>query len=150
MSTNVKLAVRNLTVFKSTAFFAVGSLAAGLSLAATPACPEPRAMLAEQLQGQWTVQVTGQPRIWFLQLVPHPEHEGSLRGEINTGSQRLPVVADLDEGDLTLEESLDGQHISATWLGTVNADSCGQSLSGQRQPAQGEATAFEMRRNQPR
>ena len=97
-----------------------------------------------------TVQVTGQPRIWFLQLVPHPEHEGSLRGEINTGSQRLPVVADLDEGDLTLEESLDGQHISATWLGTVNADSCGQSLSGQRQPAQGEATAFVMRRNQPR
>jgi hypothetical protein len=122
---------------------------AGTSLAAPP-CPEPRSLQAENLHGQWTAQVTGQPRIWFLQLGPHPEHEGSLRGEINTGSQRLPVVADLDDGDFTLEESQDGQRISATWLGTINAGSCGQRLSGQRQPAQGEATPFVMYRNQAR
>ncbi len=139
-----------LTIFQSTALIALITLAAGVCRAATPTCPEPRAMLAEQLQGQWTVQVTGQPRIWFLQLGPHPEHEGSLRGEINTGSQRLPVVADLDEGELTLEESRDGQHISATWLGAVDTGSCGQSLSGQRHIEHGESKPFVMRRNQPR
>ncbi|WP_090138033.1 hypothetical protein [Limnohabitans sp. DM1] len=140
-----------MTLFQTLKFSAIlGALfCAGTSLAAPP-CPEPRALQAEQLHGQWTAQVTGQPRIWFLQLGPHPEHTGSLRGEINTGSQRLPVVADLDDGDFTLEESQDGQHISATWLGTVHAGSCGQSLSGQRQTAQGQTTPFVMRRNQPR
>lgn len=134
-------------LLKRCALTGLWSLATGVCLAATPACPEPHTMQAEQLHGQWIVQVTGQPHIWFLQLGPHPEHVGSLRGEINTGRLRLPVVADLDDGELTLEESQDGQHISATWLGTVHAGSCGQSLLGQRQTANGETTPFVMRRN---
>ena len=44
----------------------------------------------------------------------------------------LPVVADLDNGEFTLEESHDGQRIAATWLGEVVAGRCGRVLQGQR------------------
>jgi hypothetical protein len=78
------------------------------------------------------VQLDGSGHQWTLQLGPHPEHKGSLRGELTQGTLRYPVVADLDNGEFTLEESHDGQRIAATWLGEVVAGSCGRVLQGQR------------------
>ena len=119
------------------------------AFAASTPCPDAIDMNALQLQGQWMVQVTGQPRMWLLQLEPHPEHTGSLRGQLQTGSQRHAVVADLDDGEFTLEETHDGQHIAATWLGRVQAGSCGQTLRGERLADPASPAAFVMRRNGP-
>ena len=123
---------------------------AGTVLAAPATCPAVADISAEQLQGQWLVQVTGQPRMWLLQLGPHPEHSGSLRGELDTGTGRYPVVADLDEGEFTLEETHDGQRIAATWLGSVLQGSCGQTIQGERLAQPHPTSPFVMRRNQAR
>lgn len=109
-------------------------------------CPAPADVQPEQLHGIWTVQLDGAGPYWSLQLGPHPEHRGSLRGELIQGAQRYPVVADLDKGEFTLEESHDGQRIAATWLGDVVAGSCGQALRGERIGPLERRQAFEMKR----
>lgn len=109
-------------------------------------CPAPAEVQPEQLHGVWTVQMDGAGPNWTLRLGPHPEHQGSLRGELMQGALRYPVVADLDHGELTLEESHDGQRIAATWLGEVLADSCGQALRGERIDPLEHRQAFDMKR----
>lgn len=113
---------------------------------APPACPDAANISALQLQGQWRVQLKAQAHAWRLDLKPHPEHIGSLRGELDTGSQRFAVVADWDDGEFTLEESHDGQRIAATWLGKLSPNGCAQTLMGERETAQGVRDSFEMRR----
>lgn len=95
------------------------------------ACPTGQDLTPEMLHGQWTAQIAGEAP-WTLTLGPHPEHAGSLRGELTQGQQRHAVVADLDDGEFTLEETHDGQRIAATWLGSVTASSCGRQIQGQR------------------
>lgn len=116
--------------------WAMTSLAALLALSGCtslpPVCPAPKDVKPEQLHGVWAVQLDGSGPQWTLQLGPHPEHQGSLRGELTQGALRYPVVADLDNGEFTLEESHDGQRIAATWLGEVVAGRCGRVLQGQR------------------
>lgn len=94
-------------------------------------CPSAPDMRAEMLHGQWTAQVAGEAP-WALTLGPHPEHAGSLRGSLTQGARRHAVVADLDEGEFTLEESHDGQRIAATWLGSLPDAGCGRQIQGQR------------------
>lgn len=109
-------------------------------------CPAPAEVQPEQLHGVWTVQLDGTGPNWSLQLGPHPEHRGSLRGELTQGMLRYPVVGDLENGEFTLEESHDGQRIAATWLGEVVAKSCGQALQGERIGPQDRRQAFRMQR----
>lgn len=109
-------------------------------------CPAPTDVQPEQLHGVWTVQLDGAGPHWTLQLGPHPEHRGSLRGELTQGAQRYPVVADLEKGEFTLEESHDGQRIAATWLGDVVAGRCGRALRGERIGPQERRQAFDMKR----
>ncbi len=45
-------------------------------------------------------------------------------------SDRLLVSGDVDAGELTLEESINGTNISATWIGQVVAGSCGKEIRG--------------------
>jgi hypothetical protein len=111
-----------------------------------PACLASADLKPEQLHGMWTVQLDGAGPHWSLQLGPHPEHQGSLRGELTQGALRYPVVADLDGQDFTLEESHDGQRIAATWLGEVLTGSCGQTIRGERVGPQERREAFDMRR----
>jgi hypothetical protein len=96
----------------------LGTLVALLTLSGCttlpPACPAPADVKPEQLHGVWTVQLDGSGPPWTLQLGPHPEHQGSLRGELTQGTLRYPVVADLEGGEFTLEESHDGARIAAT------------------------------------
>jgi hypothetical protein len=105
-----------------------------------PGCPSGSALRAEMLHGVWQVQLDGPsvassgqaPAPWRLRLGPHPEHTGSLQGELGQGLQRFPVVADLDDGEFTLEESRDGLRIAATWLGTPTEGHCGRLIQGHR------------------
>jgi hypothetical protein len=110
-------------------------LAACQGLPTRSACPKGQDVSPEMLYGQWTAQIAGEP-VGTLSLGPHPEHAGSLRGELLQtqvqGSVRRAVVADLDEGEFTLEETHDGQRIAATWLGSLPDAGCGRQIQGQR------------------
>lgn len=94
---------------------------------ATP-CPAPHEMRALHLYGAWRADWGGQAAT--LQLHRHPELSDSVRGEVARDGITALVAGDLDDGDLTLEESRDGQRISATWIGEVVADSCGKEIRG--------------------
>lgn len=111
-----------------------------------PACPAPAEVKPEQLHGVWSVQLDGSGPPWTLQLGPHPEHQGSLRGELTQGTLRYPVVADLNDAEFTMEESHDGQRIAATWLGDVVVGSCGRALQGERVAENQRRQAFHMHR----
>lgn len=109
-------------------------------------CPSPAEVQPDQLHGVWTVQLDGAGPHWTLQLGPHPEHRGSLRGELTRGALRYPVVADLNDAEFTMEESHDGRRIAATWLGEVIAGSCGRALQGERITESQRRQAFRMAR----
>ena len=106
-------------------------LSACTQLPTRSACPSAQDLTPEMLHGPWTAQIAGEAP-WTLTLGPHPEHAGSLRGELSQGQQRRAVVADLDDGEFTLEETHDGQRIAATWLGSLPASSCGRQIQGHR------------------
>ena len=132
---------------RTTAGHWLGALLALLALSACnllptrSACPTAQDLTPEMLHGQWTVQITGEMP-WALTLGPHPEHVGSLRGELTQGQQRHAVVADLDDGDFTLEETHDGQRIAATWQGSLPAAGCGRQIQGQRTLAGQKSRSF--------
>ena len=119
-------------------FRGLATLTVALTLASAGCAPLPLVCTAaqdvqpEQLHGRWTVQLADSPLAWALQLGPHPEHRGSLRGELTQGLLRYSVVADLANGEFTMEESRDGQRIAATWLGDVATGSCGRLVLGER------------------
>ncbi len=97
-----------------------------------PSCPSGADLRSDMLFGEWQVQLTGATNPFSLRLGPHPEHAGSLKGELLQGQHRYAVVADLDEGEFTLEESHDGVRIAATWLGRPAQGHCGRLIQGQR------------------
>ena len=129
-------------------FRGLAALTAVLALAGCAplplACTAAQDVKPEQLHGIWTVQLGDNTPTWRLQLGPHPEHRGSLRGELTQGLLRYPVVADLAQGELTMEESHDGQRIAATWLGDVAQGSCGRLLVGERLSPSQPTQAFRM------
>ena len=70
------------------------------------------------------------PAAAVLQLSLHPERAQSVRGTLQRGGTTAQVSGDVDAGDLTLEESMNGTNISATWMGQVVAGSCGKEIRG--------------------
>ena len=115
---------------KAAALVLAGLLSGCVTLPSRHTCPPNDK--AESLQGTWLAQLAGSGKAWTLQLAPHPEHTGSWRGELTQGDQRYAVVADLDDGEFTMEETHDGQRIAATWLGGRLAGDCSRTLHGQR------------------
>jgi hypothetical protein len=85
--------------------------------------------LQAQLAGTWQSAVDGLPAA-TLQLAPHPEYAGTVRGHLERDGARIEVAGDLDDGELTLEESANGRNISATWLGEVVDGTCGREIRG--------------------
>lgn len=106
------------------------------------ACPPAVDMGHLHLQGRWvaTLQAPSAatdgatappaPATAILQLGPHPELAHSVRGTVRRGNATALVSGDVDEGDLTLEESVNGTNISATWTGQVVDGSCGKEIRG--------------------
>lgn len=111
-----------------------------------PDCPPGQSLGADKLLGNWTVQMAGSANPWALSLSPHPEHLGSLRGELRQGDKRYQVVADLEGREFTMEESHDGQRIAATWLGTAVHGHCGRWVQGERMATDQAAEGFSMKR----
>ena len=97
-------------------------------------CPAAAEVKPQQLVGLWRAELNGQAHNGAtLLLEPHREYAQSLSGEINRDGSRARVAADLEEGEFTLEESADGQRITATWLGDVVEGSCGKEIRGRRE-----------------
>ena len=100
-------------------------------------CPAPGAVTAAQLHGEWQVawEAPADPRSAAparetLRFGPNPNHADSLSGELQRGNARIQLAGDLEDGELSLEESSDGKTISASWLGQMQAGSCGREIRG--------------------
>ncbi len=89
-------------------------------------------MQQRHLLGQWQAELGGQSVA--LRLGPHPELRDSVRGTLQRSGRTVQVVGDVDDGQLTLEESEDGKRISATWLGEVTEGRCGKEIRGTWSP----------------
>ena len=102
----------------------------------TSACPTAAEMSHQHLQGVWHAQLfdgaaTHTPAATaILRLGPHPELAHSVRGTVEQEGITAAVSGDVDDGDLTLEESLNQTNISATWIGRVVDGSCGKEIRG--------------------
>ena len=115
-------------------------LLAGQAIAESPlvapaGCPSGSEMAQQHLLGLWHAAFDGLPRGATLLLERHPELAESVRGAIDRDGERALVAGDVDDGEFTLEESVDGVHIAATWSGTVIDGSCGREIRGDWQRA---------------
>ena len=104
-------------------------LLAGAALA-QPACPLSGEVTAELLLGTWQAELPGDWDAATLTLVKHPEFTGSFHGTLQRGSRTWQVAGDYDDGAFTLEESADGKHIAAAWIGEIAEGSCGREIRG--------------------
>jgi len=112
---------------------------AASSPAPTPACPRAADVAAADLYGLWRAEFQG---LWdgaTLLIERHPRYAQSFSGAINRNGVRGPIAGDIEQGELTLEESADGVRIAATWLGDVVEGSCGREIRGTWRPEGGAA-----------
>ena len=110
-------------------FLLAGLLAANAQAQApAPACPGPDDVRPEQLLGTWKAQMQGEWSESTVTLVRHPEYAGSFRGTLERATGRWLVAGDYTDGVFTMEESADGQHIAAAWLGEMVDGSCGREI----------------------
>lgn len=105
------------------------ALCAGASAQQAAPCPKPGELAASHMFGFWAAEIGGR-HAGTLLLDKHPEFAGSFRGAISRDGMRALVAGDVEDGELTLEESADGKRISATWLGQVVEGSCGREIRG--------------------
>ena len=116
--------------------------------AAPPGCPATaRDLPVEALYGNWQARFDGLPGAATVVLGKHPEYVG-VRGTITraagapSGNASVAQLAgDVDdEGQLAIDESLDGRSISGVWSGTLQPDSCGREFRGTWRNAADETT----------
>lgn len=106
-------------------------LATSLAAASAQApCPAAEDVMPKALLGTWKAEMQGEWDTATVTLVPHPDYVQSFRGSVERKGQRSQVAGDLDDEGFTLEESADGVHIAATWLGDVVDGSCGREIRG--------------------
>jgi len=97
--------------------------------AAPAACPKAQDATHLHLLGTWKAEVEGRPAA-VIALRQHPDLAESVRGSVLRAGRETETSGDVDEGELTLEESADGVHISAVWLGDVVEGSCAREIRG--------------------
>ncbi|MDR0260860.1 MAG: hypothetical protein LBI76_13745 [Comamonas sp.] len=129
-----------------TAFCAALTSACTTTPAPRPACPTAMQMEQPELLGRWQAELPGLPGPVTLQLAPHPEWNGTVKGQIQRPGSTAIVVGDVDKGKLTMEESADGKKVSGTWLGEVVDGSCGREIRGEWLDANDNSHAFVMRK----
>jgi hypothetical protein len=103
-----------------------------LALATGPvaaACPTAGEVRQEDMLGRWHAQIETHGSATLL-LQRNPEFGGSFSGTVERKGQRARVAGDIDQGEFTLEESIDGVRVSATWIGQVVEASCGREVRG--------------------
>ena len=92
-------------------------------------CPPADEVSQAHLLGTWQASIEGVAP-FTLTLVKDPEFAETVRGHLERGGQNVELAGDVDDGNLTLEESVNGRNISATWLGEVVEGSCGREIRG--------------------
>ena len=97
---------------------------------AQASCPAGAKVTHRHLLGLWRATFDGIAQGATLLLETHPELAESVRGAINRSGERAQLAGDVDDGEFTLEESVDGVKIDATWTGTVIDGSCGREIRG--------------------
>ncbi len=123
------------------------SLFCAAAQAQDASCPKAAEMTHRQLMGLWRAEFEGLRQGATLLLEQHPELKESVRGAINRNGERAEIAGDVDDGDVTLEESANGVNISATWLGTMEEGSCGRTIKGTWQGTNdAQARGFVLRR----
>ncbi len=103
--------------------------------AQAPACPKAAEVSQQHLLGLWRAEFESLAQGATLLLEKHPELAESVRGAINRNGEKAQLAGDVDDGEFTLEESVNGVNISATWLGDVVEGSCGMEIKGTWQSA---------------
>ncbi|QNP47655.1 hypothetical protein [Diaphorobacter aerolatus] len=111
-----------------------------------PACPTAAQMEQPELLGRWTVQLDGEPAPVIIELGPHPEWTGTVKGTITRAAYRSIVVGDVNKGELTMEESRDGKSVSGNWAGTVVEGSCAREVRGEWAGSDDSTARFTMRK----
>jgi hypothetical protein len=96
---------------------------------APAACPHASEVGQTEMLGLWHAVFADQDGATLL-FEKHPVYSESLSGAVNRNGERRPVVGDVEDGNFTLEESADGVHIAATWLGELVEGSCGREIRG--------------------
>jgi hypothetical protein len=115
-----------------------------------PACPKADEVVQRHLLGLWRAEFEGMAAGATLLLEKHPELSESVRGAINRNGEKAQLAGDVEDGEFTLEESVNGVNISATWLGDVVEGSCGKEIKGTWQSAQDSIPrAFVLRKHSP-
>jgi hypothetical protein len=113
---------------------AAGACTGAVAQATAASCPAPADILPVHLYGTWLATVDDEAAPVTIRLEKHPELAGSVSGRLeragSPATESAQVAGDVDNGDFTLEESSDGQRISATWIGQVVDASCGKEIKG--------------------
>lgn len=112
------------------------AMVAAQTVAPTPLapCPSDSELSHRHLLGLWRAEFKGIAQGATLLLEQHPETKEGLRGAINRNGERAQLAGDLEDGELELEESVNGVNISATWTGEVVAGTCAREIRGIWQP----------------
>jgi len=104
--------------------------AAGAQTPAEPACVPATEVAVRHLAGLWRARFEGATGTATLLLEPHSERADALRGAILRDGQRAWVAAEIEDGEFSLEESVNGINITAVWMGDVLEGSCGREIRG--------------------
>lgn len=131
-----------------TPLIAAAALMAGCA-ATDPNCPPPGSPVTPgALYGAWDARIGHDGAPVRVLLQPHPDYAG-VRGQVLRGGTASQVAGDVsDQGQLLLDESEDGQRISAVWEGEVLARSCGRVFRGQwRRAGEDQELPFELNRS---
>jgi hypothetical protein len=94
-------------------------------------CPDVRQLKAEQLYGEWTLELPEANQRGRMRLSRHPEFSESLRGHVQHGPVNAIASGDVSEGKFDLDESSDGKRLTSTWSGQLPAAACGDEIRGQ-------------------
>jgi hypothetical protein len=105
------------------------ALALGTATAAAQDCPAPAEVRVQHVLGLWHAEVEGE-RAATLLFEKHPDYTDSVSGAINRNGDKGVLSGELEDGDFNMEESADGKHIFATWLGEFTEGSCGREIRG--------------------
>ena len=126
-------------LFRAFAGLAVAALSLGVSaqVKQVPECPEATQLPPEHLYGSWRAEFseTGKTQVVdsaTLLFERNPDYAQSVSGHVRHAGVRSLVSGDAEEGEFSLDESLDGVNISAVWNGTVVPGACGKEVRGSR------------------
>ena len=141
---------RTLTIASITTLLtACAGMGASSAYGPRPACPTAQQMEQPELLGRWSVQMDGEPGPITIDLGPHPEWDGTVKGSITRPGFQSIVVGDVNKGELTMEESRDGKSVSGNWYGTVAEGSCARIIRGEWAGSDDRSLKFTMRKSAP-